>query len=133
MKKILIVDDLPEINELIQLTISIRDFKIIQAETGPDALELARTELPDLVLLDVVLPEGGLDGFQVCRTLKDDPLTSHIKIFLLTALKSEGDRKHGYEVGADWYCTKPFSPLELIGKIEEVLLVDENSSGEGAP
>ena len=121
MKKILVVDDQLEVRELIEVTLRIGDFNILQAENGPKALELARAEKPDLMLLDVMMPEGGLDGFEVCEQLKKDPETKGITIIMLTAKGQDVDKQRGKEVGADDYFTKPFSPLELMNKVEVVL------------
>ncbi len=121
MKKILIVDDLPEIAELVELTIKIRDFKILRASNGPDALEIAKREKPNLILLDIMMPEGGMDGFEVCGKLKGDPETRSAVVILLTSLKEEAAKLQGFRAGADGYFTKPFSPLSLIQKIDEIL------------
>ena len=121
MKKILIVDDQPEVRELVEVTLRIGGFKILQAANGPKALKIARAEKPELILLDVMMPEGGMDGFEVCEQLKKDPETVGITIIMLTARGQEVDKKRGNQVGADDYFTKPFSPLTLINKVEEVL------------
>lgn len=121
MKKILIVDDQPEVRELVEVTLNIGDYEIIQAENGPEALAKARTEKPDLIILDVMMPIGGLDGFEVCETLKKDPATSDIIIVMLTAKGQNFDKEKGRQVGANDYFVKPFSPLELMNKVEEVL------------
>ncbi|MCH8326121.1 MAG: response regulator [Bacteroidetes bacterium] len=121
MKKILIVDDQDEVRELVEVTLRIGDFKILQAENGPKALEIARAEKPELILLDVMMPGGSIDGFEVCEQLKKDPETEGIIIIMLTAKGQDIDKQRGREVGADDYFTKPFSPLELMDKVEEVL------------
>src|SRR5436190_18452961 len=112
-KKILIVDDKPEVRTLIEMTLDIGDFSFLQAENGLKAIDLAKKELPDLMILDVMMP-GGLDGYQVCETLKKDPITKHILIILLTARGQEADKVRGAQVGADDYFIKPFSPRELF-------------------
>lgn len=121
MKKILIVDDQIEVRELVEVTLRIGDYKILQAENGPQALEIARAEKPEMMLLDVQMPQGGMDGFEVCETLKKDPQTSGITIVMLTSMGQEVDKARGKEVGADDYFTKPFSPLALMNKVDEVL------------
>ena len=121
MKKILIVDDQPEVRELIEVTLRIGDYEILQAGNGPEALEIAQLKRPDLILLDVMMPEGGLDGFEVCEKIKNDPQTSHITIVMLTAKNQDSDKDRGKQVGADDYFVKPFSPLELMRKVEAVL------------
>lgn len=121
MKKILIVDDQPEIRELVDVTLRIGDYTILQAVSGDQALAVARAEHPDLILLDVMMPNSSIDGFEVCRQLKSDPLTQNINIVMLTARGQEADQELGQQVGADDYFTKPFSPLQLMKKIEELL------------
>jgi CheY-like chemotaxis protein len=121
MKKILIVDDQPEIRELVAVTLRIGDYMIWQAVSGDAALVLARAEHPDLILLDVMMPNSSMDGFEVCRQLKSDPMTRDISIVMLTARGQETDIELGKLVGADDYFTKPFSPLQLMQKVEELL------------
>ena len=120
-KKILIVDDQPEIRELVDVTLRIGDYVILQAASGDQALVLARAEHPDLMLLDVMMPNSSMDGFEVCRQLKSDPATRDISIVMLTARGQETDVELGKLVGADDYFTKPFSPLQLMHKVEELL------------
>ena len=121
MKKILIVDDQPEVRELVDVTLRIGDYTILQAANGGQALAVARSELPDLILLDVMMPNSSIDGFEVCRQLKSEPATQLIGIVMLTARGQEVDRELGKRVGADDYFTKPFSPLQLMNKVEELL------------
>jgi DNA-binding response OmpR family regulator len=120
MKRILIVDDQPEVRELVSVTLEIGPYRILTAENGAQALEVAQAEVPDLILLDVMMP-GGLDGLEVCRQLKSNPLTSGIYVIMLTSRGQEWDVESGFDAGADDYFVKPFSPLELINKVEEVL------------
>ncbi|MCH8327614.1 MAG: response regulator [Candidatus Marinimicrobia bacterium] len=120
MKTVLIVDDKVELRDLVEVTLRGGDYRILQAENGAQALELARAEVPDLMLLDVMMP-GGKDGFEVCAELKSDPATAGITIIMLTARGQEVDKARGREVKADGYYTKPFSPLELLQKVEEIL------------
>ena len=120
MKKILIVDDKKEVRELVEVTLNIGDYEISQAENGKAAVKIARSELPDLILLDVQMP-GEMDGFEVCETLKNDPETAGITIIMLTAMGQEIDKERGDKAGCDGYYTKPFSPLELMSKVEEIL------------
>ena len=120
MKTVLIVDDKVELRDLVEVTLRGGDYRILQAENGVQALELARAEAPDLMLLDVMMP-GGKDGFEVCAELKSDPATAGITIIMLTAKGQEVDKARGREVKADGYYTKPFSPLELLQKVEEIL------------
>jgi len=118
-KRILIVDDQPEVRELVSVTLKVDDFQIYEAENGRRALELASEKRPDLVILDVMMP-GGLDGYEVCRRLKRNPVTKSCIVLMLTARGKKVDRNTGFEAGADGYFTKPFSPLELLTKIEQV-------------
>ncbi len=121
MKTILIVDDQMEVRTLVDVTLRIGDYRILQAASGDEALEIARREKPDLILLDVMMPNSSLDGFEVCRRLKQDPATRETTVVMLTALGQEVDKEKGFAVGADDYFVKPFSPLALMRKVEEVL------------
>ncbi len=120
MKTILIVDDKQEVRELVEVTLRVGDYRILQAENGDQALEVARAEKPDLMLLDVMMP-GRIDGFGVCKRLKDATATAGITIIMLTAKGQQVDKERGDKAGCDGYYTKPFSPLELLQKVEEVL------------
>jgi CheY-like chemotaxis protein len=121
MKKILIVDDQQEVRELVEVTLRIGDYTIWQAASGDQALAVARAEHPDLILLDVMMPNSSIDGYEVCRQLKSDPMTKKINIVMLTARGQEADIEMGKQAGADDYFTKPFSPLQLMNKVEELL------------
>jgi len=121
MKKILVVDDQPEVRELVSVTLEIGSYEISTASNGNQALAIAQKERPDLILLDVQMPGGTLDGIGVCKRLKDDPETKNIYIIMLTAKGQDADRQLGYQAGANDYFVKPFSPLDLITKIESVL------------
>ncbi len=121
MKKILIVDDQDKIRELVHVTIRIGDYEILEAASGDEAVEVARRHQPDLIFLDVMMPNSSLDGFEVCKILKEDERTKNAHILMLTALDKEEDIERGKEAGADGYFTKPFSPLELMSKVEEIL------------
>ena len=103
------------------MTLRIGEYAIRQASSGDQALILARAEHPDLILLDVMMPNSSIDGFEVCRRLKSDPITSHINIVMLTARGQDTDIEMGKQAGADDYFTKPFSPLQLMNKVEELL------------
>ena len=120
MKTLLIVDDQPEVRELVGVTLEVGPYTILTAESGAEALEIARRDLPDLILLDVMMPDGP-DGLEVCRRLKSHEQTQAIHVVLLTAKGQEWDVQAGYEAGADDYFIKPFSPLQLIQKVESVL------------
>lgn len=120
MKTILIVDDQPEVRELVSVTLEVGPYRLLTAENGDQAIEIARTHMPDLMLLDVQMP-GGMDGLSVCRTVKNDLRTRRINVVMLTAKGQDRDRQMGEEAGADGYFVKPFSPLELIQKVEAIL------------
>ena len=120
MKKILIVDDQKEIRELVEVTLRLEDYQIFQAKSGDEAIKLARAEKPDLVIMDVMMP-GGIDGLEATRVLKNDPETKGCQIIMLTGKGQQDDQEKGLKAGADDYFSKPFSPLELIKKVEEVL------------
>lgn len=121
MKKILIVDDQREVRELVAATLRIGPYQIFQAANGPEALDLAQRERPDLILLDVMMQAGGMDGFEACRRIKTDLETSHSFVMMLTARGQKSDLEQGYAAGANDYFIKPFSPLELMAKVDEVM------------
>ncbi len=121
MKKILIVDDQAEVRELVEVTLSIGDYLILQAASGDEALTVARAEHPDLVLLDVMMPNSSMDGFEVCRQIKSDPELRNAVVVMVTARGQDQDFETGRKVGADDYFTKPFSPLQLMNVVEKVL------------
>jgi DNA-binding response OmpR family regulator len=120
MAKLLIADDLVPIRQMVRITLSTQGWTIIEAENGQKALELARAEKPDLMLLDVDMGAGP-NGFDVCRELKSADETKGIPIVMLTAHDSESDRAVGFAAGAAQYLTKPFGPLELIDTIRTIL------------
>ena len=120
MKKILIVDDQQEVRELVSVTLEIGSHEILTASNGSEALKVARSAHPDVILLDVMMP-GSPDGIEVCRRLKSDESTQDIYIVILTAKGQDADRQRGADAGADDYFVKPFSPLELMQKIDTVL------------
>ncbi len=121
MKKILIVDDQREIRDLIATTLRIGPYEIFQAANGPEALDLAQREKPDLILLDVMMEAGGMDGFEACRRIKTALETCHSFVMILTARGQKSDLEQGFAAGANDYFTKPFSPLELMAKVDEVM------------
>jgi len=120
MKKILIVDDEEKVRRLIKVTLAIGDFEILEASTGEEALKIARETIPDTILLDIMMP-GKLDGYDVCSSLKKDLDTKDIYIIMLTAKGQKADREKGKAVCANDYFVKPFSPMELIDKIDDIL------------
>jgi len=118
-ERIIVVDDEEDILELIEYNLSKERLQVECVTTGEATLESVRTKQPDLVILDLMLP--GIDGLEVCKTLKSDPLTSHIPIIMLTAKGEDADIVTGLELGADDYITKPFSPRVLTARIKAVL------------
>ena len=118
-KKVLICDDEPYILESVSFVARAEGYVALTAEDGEEALRLARSERPDLIFLDLMMPR--LNGFQVCRTLKEDAATRGMHVIILTARGQEIDRDKGMEVGADEYLTKPFSPRKLRQRMHEVL------------
>jgi two-component system phosphate regulon response regulator PhoB len=117
--KILVVDDEPEAVELVEFNLKQSGFNVVTAEDGAEALAKARAASPDLIVLDLMLPE--ISGLEVCKMLRRDPDTAAIPIIMLTARAAEIDRVLGLELGADDYVTKPFSPRELILRIKKIL------------
>jgi len=118
-ESILIVDDEEDVLELIRFNLDKNGYKVETAVTGEKALTEARAKLPDLVILDLMLP--GIDGLGVCKRLKSDIRTEHIPIIMLTAKGEESDIVTGLELGADDYVTKPFSPKVLIARVRRIL------------
>ena len=118
-KKILLVEDNPELLELLRLSFKAAGFATATASNGLKALELTRAQSPDLVVLDVMLPE--LDGLAVCDILRQDPATAGIPIVMLTGLSSQLSRLAGLDCGAVDYLVKPVNPSELVRKTKELL------------
>ena len=117
--KILIVDDEKNIVETIKYNLDKAGFRTLTASDGKRALELAQREMPDLITLDVMIPE--MDGWEVCRLLRQDLRTKQIPVIMLTVKGEETDKIVGLELGADDYLTKPFSPKELVARIKAIL------------
>jgi len=116
---ILIVEDEKDIVKMLDYNLKKEGYKVLVAHDGEDALDAANTKHPDLILLDLMLP--GMDGLEVCKTLKAESKTALTPIIMLTAKSQESDKVVGLELGADDYVTKPFSPRELIARIKAVL------------
>ncbi len=119
MAKILVIDDEPDALELVGFNLKQAGFEVVTADNGAEALKKARETAPDLVLLDLMLPE--IDGLEVCKALRRDPATAPIPVIMLTAKAAEIDRVLGLELGADDYVTKPFSPRELVLRVRNLL------------
>jgi DNA-binding response OmpR family regulator len=118
-KTILLVDDEANLRILVSTTLDDAQYRIIEATDGTAALELARQQCPDLLILDWVMP--GLNGIEVVQALRQDPVTAHIPIIMLSARGQETDKERGRSVGTSAYLVKPFSPLELLRTVEEIL------------
>jgi DNA-binding response OmpR family regulator len=121
--KILLVDDEKEFVDMIKMRLEAKNYAVITAYDGIEALNKTRELRPDLIILDIMLPN--LDGYQVCRMIKFDKTFGEIPIILLTALDQQKDRKLGEQVRADAYITKPFEPEELVEKIAVLLRKNE--------
>jgi two-component system phosphate regulon response regulator PhoB len=117
--RILVVDDEPEAVELVEFNLKQAGYAVSTAADGAEALKKARSQTPDLIVLDVMLPE--MNGFEICKTLRLEPATAKVPIIMLTAKAAEIDRVLGLELGADDYLTKPFSPRELLLRIKKIL------------
>jgi two-component system alkaline phosphatase synthesis response regulator PhoP len=118
-ERILVVDDEEDLLELVRYNLTREGYRVTCVSTGEEALDQARREMPDLVILDLLLPN--VDGLEVCRRLKGDSKTKHIPILMLTAKTEEADVVAGLELGADDYMTKPFSPRVLIARVKAVV------------
>ncbi len=119
MAKVLIVDDEADILELVGVSLRRAGFETAQAQDGNSAVKMAKKEQPDLIVLDLMLP--GMDGFSVFKKLRKDARTRTIPVIMLTAKGQQGDKIAGLELGADDYITKPFSPRELVLRVEGLL------------
>ena len=104
---------------MVEVTLRVEDYQIFQAKSGEEAIEIAKAEKPELIIMDIMMP-GGMDGLEATRILKNDPETKGCTIVMLSAKGQDEDRKKGFEAGADDYFSKPFSPMALIDKIEEI-------------
>ncbi len=125
--RILVVDDIEANVRLLEAKLTAEYYEVLTASDGPTALAMAAKEKPDIILLDVMMP--GMDGFQVCRRLKDDPETRHLPVVLVTALDGRGDRIAGLEAGADEFLTKPIDDVMLFARVRSLtrlkLVIDE--------
>ncbi len=119
MTSVLVVDDERDLLSLLDFNLRAAGFETILATTGQEALSHLRRRVPDLVVLDVMLPD--LSGIEICRTIKGDPRTRSVPVVMLTARGEEVDRVVGFELGADDYVTKPFSVRELVLRVRAVL------------
>src|SRR5262245_4562611 len=113
--RVLVVEDEQDVTELLRYNLTKEGYEVTAAPNGADAVKLARDLLPDVILLDIMVPQ--LNGWEVCRRLKNDAETQAIPIIMVTGRVEEGDKVLGFELGADDYVTKPFSPRELIARV----------------
>jgi two-component system alkaline phosphatase synthesis response regulator PhoP len=118
--KILVVDDEINITQILEFSIGAEGYDVITASNGEEAIDKARREQPDLIILDIMMPR--IDGYEACRILKTNPLTKNIPVVLLTAKGRDIDKRLGVEVGATDYIIKPFSPGKLIDRIHQLLV-----------
>ncbi|MFQ6015167.1 MAG: response regulator transcription factor [Anaerolineae bacterium] len=121
-KRVLIVDDDPNALRLIGYTLEQEGFEILTAADGHEALEVAQRELPDLIILDIMMPS--MAGFETCLRLREIPITSHIPILVLTAKAQEADQILSFKAGADEYLAKPAAPDEIVAKVNQLIKKD---------
>jgi DNA-binding response OmpR family regulator len=118
-KTILVIDDEPELVKLLDYNLSKAGYLVLSAKDGESGLAAARKHAPDAIILDIMMP--GVDGWEVCKRLRQDPATAALPLLMLTAKGEEGDRVLGLELGADDYVTKPFGVRELIARVKALL------------
>src|SRR6187200_3050017 len=117
--KILVVEDEADIRKLVHYNLAQDHYKVVEAESGDQALKMIKRDHPNLVILDLMMP--GMSGLEVCRTLRGQDETATLPILMLTAKAGEADRVLGLELGADDYLAKPFSPRELVARVRAIL------------
>jgi two-component system, OmpR family, alkaline phosphatase synthesis response regulator PhoP len=117
--KILVVDDEIYIVHILDFSLGMEGYEVVTALDGEQALHKVKSDRPDLVVLDIMMPK--LDGYETCKILKNDPETKNIPVILLSAKGRNIDQKMGFQVGADDYITKPFSPRKLVERINMIL------------
>ncbi|MBA7479706.1 Alkaline phosphatase synthesis transcriptional regulatory protein PhoP [subsurface metagenome] len=127
MKKILVVDDEKDVLNLVRRVLIRGGFEVITASDGKEGLAKVYSEAPDLMILDINMPV--MDGWQVCRKIRGDPLYKHLPIIMLTVRRAKTDQLKGLDLGGDEYITKPFSPTELIARVKTVL---QRASGKSS-
>jgi DNA-binding response OmpR family regulator len=117
--RVLVVEDEQDVAELLRYNLAREGYDVTVAPNGADAVSVARSSVPDIILLDIMVPQ--LNGWEVCRRLKSEPETRAIPIIMVTGRVEEGDKVLGFELGADDYVTKPFSPLEVVARVRAVV------------
>ena len=118
-KRVLVVDDQPELRKLITMTLQMGDYEVEEAEDATQGYEKVKSFRPDILLLDVMMP-GEMDGYQLCEKLKSDSNYADLAVILLTARGQASDIEQGEKTGADRYLVKPFSPLQLVQAVREL-------------
>src|ERR1700722_2586357 len=126
--RILIVEDSDAIRRMIEALVAGRGFKVEAVPSGAKGLELAFANVPDVVLLDLNLP-GSYDGFDVCRRLRENPLTRSVPVIIITAMADPESKRRALEAGASAYYTKPFSPTALLKEIDSLRVRQTSSPG----
>jgi DNA-binding response OmpR family regulator len=119
-KKIIIADDNENIREALTYLLEDEGYELWLAKDGAEALAKVREIVPDILLLDIMMP--GMNGYDVCSAVKNDPILKKIYIIMLTAKGQVAEQEHGKEVGADEYIVKPFSPMEILSKIKKIMI-----------
>ncbi|KUO77016.1 MAG: two-component system response regulator [Clostridia bacterium BRH_c25] len=119
MYRVLVADDEKALRVLIAGTLEIGNYEILEADNGIVALDLVKREKPDLIILDVMMP--GMTGYEVCKRIKNNPDIAATRVLILTAKGQLSDREAAWEALADFYLAKPFSPMELLTMVEEIL------------
>ena len=117
--RILVVEDQDSIRRMIEALVTARGYEVVAVPSGTKAIDVAMTDPPDLVLLDLMLP-GQYDGFEVCRRLRSDPATQHVPVVIISALDDAESRAKASDAGATAYYTKPFSPIALLKEIDRL-------------
>jgi DNA-binding response OmpR family regulator len=118
-KRILVVDDEAYITHILEFSLGMEGYEVLAATCGEEGLALAEEQQPDLIVLDIMMP--GMDGFEVCRRIRNDERLADIPVIMLTAKEAPEDRRRGLEVGASAYVTKPFRPIELVRQIRQLI------------
>lgn len=127
--RVLIVEDEPDQQELLRYNLAREGFRVSCADTGTEALRMLEEQVPDIVVLDLMLP--GVDGLEVCRSIRGQVATANVPIVMLTAKSEDSDVVAGLELGADDYVTKPYSPRVLLARVRAVLRARRSTSGNG--
>jgi DNA-binding response OmpR family regulator len=125
-KKILVIEDDPATSRLVDYTLRHEGFEVIKAYNGLEGIRKATNEAPDLVILDVMLP--GMDGFEICHRLREQPSTANLLILMFSAKAQDIDKNTGLKVGADDYLSKPAAPAEIVNRVNKLLAHKKDSA-----